>query len=318
MKKILSLVVAGAMAMGTIAVVGVSAASAATLTPTTVKLTDPKAVLNNGAYNIVATTSVAGTVQFTAGGAPIAGCEAVATGTVTPFLATCSWTPAAAGAITLGATFVPTDTTDYLASGAPAIAEVVATPVQGSPVAPITLYVDTILASGSSGVLAPKFGTGCEITSEFIVGQTIVFRMFGNDSQLGGAALNNQNVSSATITIGGVSTPLTMSYGNHSGVAFWTAPLATGTAAGQYNTLGVMSYTVTVKTIAIPAVTKKVQAFKTVTTKVNGVSVSHRVSYLKTVIVTPAVPGATGTFTPNFTSSSVVTLNAVPTVTRYI
>jgi hypothetical protein len=312
MKRILSLLVVGAMALGSVAIVGVSTASAAGTTPTTIKLTDPKAIYNDGSFNIIATTSVAGTVNFTAASATIAGCAAVATSTVSPFLATCSWTPAAAGAISLGASFTPTDTTDNAPSTATAIAENVAAPVQGNPGGPVSLYVDTILASGATGVLAPAFGAGCEITNEFIVGQTIVFRVYGNDFALGGAALTTQNVSSATVTIGGMATPLALSYGNHGGVSFWTAPLATGTAAGDYDTLGIIPYKVTVNTIAVPAVTKKVHAFKMVKKTVNGKSELVKEAYVKTVVVTPAVPGATGVFQSDFSPTSIATLNAVP------
>lgn len=311
MKRLMSLVVAGAMAMGSIAVVGVSAASAAGTTATTVKLTDPKAIMGLGAFNIVATTSVAGTVEFTAGGTDITGCSAVATSTATPFLATCSWTPAAAGAISLGANFTPTDTTDYAPSTATAIAENVAVPVQGAPSGPIALYVDTIVASGATGALAPQYG-GCQITNEFLVGQTIVFRVYGNDYDLNGAVLTPLNVSSATVTISGVTTPLTLTYGNHSGVAFWTAPLATGTAAGQYSTLGIINYQVTFNTIAVPAVTKKVSATKLVRTVKNGKVTTRRVRYTKTVVVTPAVAGATGVFKSSFNPASQATLNALP------
>jgi hypothetical protein len=300
------------MALGSVAVVGVSTASGATTTPTTIKLTDPKAIFGLGAVNLIATTSVAGTVNFTAGGTTITGCASVATSTASPFLATCQWTPAASGPISLGATFTPTDATDNASSTAAPIAEIVAVPVQGNPNSPISLYVDTIVASGSTGALAPVFGAGCEITSEFIVGQTVVFRVYGNDFALGGAVLNPLNVSSATVTIGGVATPLNLTYGNHGGVAFWTAPLATGTAAGQYNTLGIIPYQVTVKTIAVPAVTKKVKATKLVAKTINGKSVMQRVTYVKTVVVTPAVPGATGVFQSNFNPLSQATLNAVP------
>ena len=177
-------------------------------------------------------------------------------------------------------------------------------PVQGTP-GPIFLYVDTILASGSTGSLAPEFGAGCEITNEFILGQTIVFRVYGNDAALGGVALTPANVSSATMTIGGVSTPLTLTYGNHGGVAFWTTPLATGTKTGQYSTLGILSYTVSFKTIAVAAVTKQVTAYKWVYKTVKGVRKHVKVSYKKTVTVTPAVAGATGTFISNFNSASV-------------
>src|SRR6204780_2278369 len=200
MKRIMSLVVVGSLALGSVAVFGVATASAAQ-TATTIKLTDPKAVFGMGAATITATTNVAGTVNFTAGTTSITGCAAVVTSSVTPFLATCAWTPAAAGAVSLGATFTPTDTVDNANSTATPIAEIVAVPVQGSPTAPISLYVDTILASGSTGPLPPVFGAGCEITNEFIVGQTIVFRVYGNDWSLAGAALSPLNVSSASVTI---------------------------------------------------------------------------------------------------------------------
>jgi len=53
MKRILSLLVVGAMALGSVAIVGVSTASAAGTTPTTIKLTDPKAIYNDGSFNII-------------------------------------------------------------------------------------------------------------------------------------------------------------------------------------------------------------------------------------------------------------------------
>jgi hypothetical protein len=46
--------------------------------------------------------------------------------------------------------------------------------------------------------------------------------------------------------------------------------------------------------------------------KLNGKLVYRTVKYMKTVIVTPAVAGATGTFTPNFNTNSSATLNVVP------
>jgi hypothetical protein len=319
MKRIMSLVVAGSLTLGSVAIIGVSTASAAAQTATTIKLTNPNAILGMGAATITATTNVAGTVDFTAGTTSIVGCSAVITSTVTPFLATCAWTPAAAGAISLGATFTPTDIVDNADSTATPIAEIVAVPVQGTPTAPISMYVDTILASGSTGPLAPVFGAGCEITNEFIVGQTIVFRVYGNDWSLNGAALSPLNVSSATVTIAGVATPLVLAYGNHGGEAFWTVSLKTGTTTGLYSTLGIINYSVAMNTIAVPAVTKKVRETKLVATIKNGKKlvrngkvVTHRVAFLKTIIVTPAVAGATGTFVSNFNPDSVATLNALP------
>jgi hypothetical protein len=318
MKRIISSIAVGALALGSITTFGVTTASAATTTPTVV-LTGGSAVAGISPGTITATASVAGAVSFTAAGVAISGCSAVPTATVTPFLALCTWAPTVAGVTALDATLAPTDTTDFGPATAPPFSADVASPVQGVSANPISLYVDTIVASGSTGVLAPEFGAGCEITSEFIVGQTIVFRVYGNDAALNGAVLTPLNVSSATVTIPGVTTPLPLTYGNHGGVAFWTAPLKTGTGAGLYDTLGIINYKVTFNTNAVNAVTKKVHATKLVPTMKNGKRVivnhkvvMHRVGYEKTITVTPAVAGAVGTFASNFNPLSQPTLNAVP------
>ena len=324
MKRFQSSIAVGAMILASIATVGVTAASAATTTPTVV-LSGGKAIVGQGPVGIIATTSVAGAVSFTAAGAAITGCTAVATTTATPFTATCLWTGTAAGPVVLGATFTPTDTTDLSTASAPAYSVNVAVPVQSvTSLSPLPLYVDTIVASGSyAKAIAPIYG-GCQITNEFLVGQTIVFRAYGYAQD--GTPLTPLNVSSATVTVQGVASPLTMSFANHGvtnttqgtdGVAFWTVMLATGGTG--YSTLGLIPYTVTFKTIAVPAVTKKVAATKWVALRkagkvvhVNGKIAYVAVKYMKTVIVTPAVAGATGTFTPNFNTPSSATLNAVP------
>src|SRR5579863_9482838 len=110
MKRIMSILAIGSLALGSVITFSAGSASAATTTPTIV-LSGAKGTLPGSTPPIVATTSVAGAVSFTVGGAAIAGCSSVATTTVTPFLATCTWTPTAAGPYALGATFVPTDTT---------------------------------------------------------------------------------------------------------------------------------------------------------------------------------------------------------------
>ena len=195
----------------------------------------------------------------------------------------------------------------------------IGTPVQGVVPSPISLYVDTIIASGSTGALAPRFGVSCAITSQFIVGQTIVFRVYGNDSDLGGAVLDSSNVASAYVTVAGIANPIPLTYGNHSGVSFWSAPLKTGTAAGLYGTLGVVNFKVTV-------VTKDQSSIKVLSTKLaprmlngkrvrdaNGAQIYDRVSYYRTVPVTPALKGAVGVWQSSFTPTSQVTLYAVPT-----
>ncbi len=324
MKRFQSSIAVGAMVLASIATVGVTAASAASTTPTVV-LSGGKAIVGQGPVGIIAATSVAGAVSFTAAGAAITGCTAVATTAATPFTATCLWVGTAPGAVILGATFTPTDTTDFNTATAAAYTVNVAVPVQSvTSLSPLPLYVDTIVASGKYAAnIAPIYG-GCQITNEFLAGQTIVFRAYGYAQD--GTPLTPLNVSSATVTVQGVSTPLTMSFANHGatnttqgtdGVAFWTAPLATGGTG--YNALGLIPYTVTFKTIAVPAVTKKVPAIKWVLLRkagkvvhVNGNVVYSAVKYMKTIVVTPAVAGATGTFTPNFNTSSSATLNAAP------
>ena len=309
------LIVALALAGG--AIVGSQAASAAAAAPTIV-LSGGSTVFGLDPAIIVATTSTAGNVAFSVGSTVISGCATVATTTVTPFVAKCSWIPAAAGAATLNAFLTPTDTANFTVANATALIVKTGTPVQGLP-SPINMYVDTILATGAKGALAPKFGIGCAIASQFIVGQTIVFRVYGNDSDLGGAVLDSSNVASASIQVAGVANPLPMNYGNHGGVAFWTAVLPTGTAPGLYNTLGVINFKVTM-------VAKDQNSIKVLSTKLqarllngkrvkdsSGNQVYDRVSYYRTVPVTPALKGAVGTWQSNFTPLSQVTLYAVPT-----
>lgn len=321
MKRYLLRTTIGILAAVSVASLGVPAAWAAP-TATTVVLTGGKsAVFGLGSTTLLATTSVAGSVSFTAAGAAIPGCTAVATTTASPFTATCAWTPSAGGPVDLSAAFAPTDTATYATSASAIVSVNVGVPVQGKAPATVFIYADTINTTSDKGVFAPKFGIGCSITSEFIVGQTIVFRVFGNSSDLGGVPLTPANVASATVTVSGLDAPLPLNYGNHSGAAFWTAVLKTGTGPGQYGTLGVINYKITMVTNAVPAVTKDVQVTKLVPVlkngkKVlkNGKPVMRSVVSTKTVIVTPAVQGATGVFQPAFTPLSQLTLNAVPTV----
>jgi hypothetical protein len=315
MKKFISSVVIGAMALVGGAVVGGTAYAATT--PTLV-LSGGSAVFGLDPAIIVATASTAGTVKFSAAGVDITGCTAVATTTVTPFVAKCSWFPAASGATILGGVLTPTDATNFTSVTAAPFTVKVGVPVQGV-ITPIHLYVDTVLASGGTGILAPRFGVSCAVTSQYIVGQTIVFRVYANDADLAGAVMDPTNTAKAYIEIAGVKDPITMTYGNHSGVAFWTAVLKTGTTAGLYNTLGVISFKVTM--IAKEQTSVKVLTTKLVRKLVNGVQVKdadgrnvyERVPSYRTIPVSPALAGAVGTWSSNFTPSSQLTLYAVPT-----
>ncbi len=317
MKRLMSSIAVGALALTSVATLGVTAAGAAATTSTVV-LTGKAPALYGSPSSITATTNAPGAVSFTANGSAIDGCTTVATTTATPFVAICPYTATAAGTFAVAATFAPTDTTNFTAASSNTLSLIIALPVQGQTPSPISLYVDTVIGGGATGAATPSYPLGtCSIANEFLVGQLIVFRVYGNDADLGGAVLTPKNVSSATVTVSGVTTPLPLTYGAHGALAFYTATLQTGSAAGQYNTLGVINYKVTFNTIAVPAVTKNVVAQRYVPVMkkgkhvvVNHKVVYHMVRYLKQVIVTPAVAGATGTWQSNFTPSSVLTLNA--------
>ena len=315
MKKLISSVVVGVMALAGGAFVGGAAYGATT--PTLV-ISGGSTVLGLDPAIIVGTASTAGTVAFSAAGAVVKGCEAVATTTVTPFVAKCSWVPTVAGATVLSGTLTPTDAANFTSVTSASITVKTGVPVQGV-VTPIHLYVDTVLASGSTGVLAPRFGVSCAITSQFIVGQTIVFRVYGNNSDQAGAVMDSSNTAKAYIEVAGVTDPIPLNYGNHSGVAFWTGVLKTGTTAGMYNTLGVISYKVTM--IAKDETSVKVLTTKLTRKMVNGVQAKDangrniyiRVPAYRTLVVDPPMPGAVATWSSNFTPASVLTLYAVPT-----
>jgi hypothetical protein len=298
MKRITSIVAAGAISLGSVIAIGAGVASAAQATPTVV-LSGAAGTFPGTTPPLVATTSVAGSVTFTAAGATISGCSGVATTTVAPFLATCAWAATAAGPVAFGASFVPTDTTDNANATAATYNVTIAPPIQGN-TGPISFIVDAVGTANS-----------CGIQSQFVVGDGIVFRVAANDAALGGAALTSANVSSASISVTGFATPVVLSYANHGGLGMWTGVLQTGTAAGDYSPTGAIPYTITMNTIAVPAVTKKVHATKLVSVVKNGQRTHKRVTYIKTVVVTPAVPGATGTFSPSHTLS-VLTLLAAP------
>lgn len=276
----------------------------------------------NGVYDlgpvvINGTASAAGTVEFTVNGKVVTGCEAVATATVTPFLAKCSWVPAKSGFTVITGKFAPTDDANFAPTGSNTLNVNIGVPVQGV-VSPIHIYVDTVLASGTSGPLAPRFGVSCAIQSEYIVGQGIVFRVYANNADHGGAVMDTTNTAKAFIEVAGVKDPIQMSYGNHSGAAFWTGVLRTGTNPGQYNTLGIINYKVTMA--AKDSTTMKVLATKLSPKMENGKrvigtdgrTVYERVSYYRTVKLSVPLKGAVATWKSNFMPSSQLTLFALP------
>jgi hypothetical protein len=314
MNRKISTAVIGAVALVGSIFVGGSPASAAT-TPTLV-LSERSAVFGMGPFFITATASTAGNVKFSEAGVVIKGCEAVATATVSPFIAKCSWTPAKGGPTVLTGTLTPTDAVNFTVVDSPPLTAKVGVPGQGV-VSPIHIYVDTVLASGTSGPLAPRFGISCAITNEYLVGQGIVFRVYANNADQGGAPMDSSNTAQAYIEVAGVKDPIQLSYGNHSGIAFWTAVLRTGPAPA-YNTLGIINYKVTM--VAKDQNTMKVLSTKLVPKKVDGKrvigddgrTVYERVSYYRTRVVSPALKGATATYVPNWTAASLLTLFALP------
>ena len=89
----------------------------------------------------------------------------------------------------------------------------------------VALYVDSV--NGTSPVGAAKRPIGCTQTNVFKRGEQVVFRIWGFDLK-SGDTLSTDNVDTATATIPGVTTPLTLGYGAHGAtgnkVYFWSVP----------------------------------------------------------------------------------------------
>ncbi len=330
------------IAIGTTMLLGgglISTVPAFAATTPTLVLSGGNAVFGLDPAVISGTASAQGVIKFSAAGAVIKGCEALATADVTPFVAKCSWLPAASGSTILTATFTPKDETAFTAVDAAPFTVKVGVPVQGV-VSPIHIYVDTVLGSGTTGVLGSRFGVSCAVSGEFIVGQTIVFRVYANNEALGGAVMDSSNTEKAYIEIAGVAAPVTLAYGNHSGAAFWTGVLKTGTATGLYNTLGVISYKITMiakaqtaaqaaydaelviynKTLAahnkmMASATAAVAKAKSAADKKNTKATVATLNLWKVVApVKPSATGAVGTWQSNFMPASQLNLYAVPKV----
>ena len=95
----------------------------------------------------------------------------------------------------------------------------------GSTAAPaksdLAIYVDTV--AGTSPVGVAKRPVGCSQTNVFKRGEQVVIRVWGFDLT-SGETLTADNVDTATATIAGVATPLTLGVGNHGAVQFWATP----------------------------------------------------------------------------------------------
>ena len=317
MKKVIS-----GIAIAVLAIAGGAATSGAAYAApvaTTLIMSGGNGVFDLGPIVINGTASAAGSVAYSVNGKVVSGCEAVPTTTVAPFVAKCSWIPSASGTTVITGAFTPTDVAAFAPAASNNLNVKIGIPVQGI-VSPLHIYVDTVLASGSTGALAPRFN-GCAIMNEFMVGQTIVFRVYANNADQGGAVMDSSNTSKAFIEVAGIKDPIAMSYGNHSGVAFWTAVLKTG-AAPLYSTIGVINFKVTM--IAKDSTTMKVLSTKLAPKLENGKrvldasgrTVYERVSYYRTVNLSVPLKGATGTWSSNFTANSQLSLFAAPVATK--
>jgi len=102
-------------------------------------------------------------------------------------------------------------------SGGPNAAGATAAPDKSQ----LGLYVDTV--NGTSPVGVAKRPVGCTQTNVFKRGEQMVTRVWGFDLTTGDT-LSNDNVDTATVTIPGVSAPLTLGYSAHGTVYFWSVP----------------------------------------------------------------------------------------------
>lgn len=326
---------AGAATAALASALVVSAASAATATITIPsRLPSSPVLAPDGSVEIEgtisATASVAGTVAFMVDGTVIKGCEAVATTpSGTSFTALCSgWKPTAAVTVSLTATLTPTDTTIAKVTSAP-VAHAVGKPINDYVKEPISIYVDTVNGTGPGANISTSAGgpaynavTGCVILNQFVQGQMIVFRVYATDFSRNAPVTGKD--ATMEIKVAGWDTAIKMSYGNHSGTAFWAGALSTGTAgSGKFSTVGSITYKVNITLIEKPAVTKETMATKYVKVidkktkkpvKVNGTYVWKPVKVKATEIVTPAVLGRTVSFdsTAWGPTSSNLTLSAAP------
>ncbi|MBV8256566.1 MAG: hypothetical protein JOZ56_06325 [Actinobacteria bacterium] len=85
----------------------------------------------------------------------------------------------------------------------------------------LSLYVDTV--NGTRPAAAAPRQVGCSQTNVYKRGEQVVFRSWGmnlND----GTLLTTDNVKTAVVQIPGVTPDLTLNYGAHGAVQFWSTP----------------------------------------------------------------------------------------------
>jgi hypothetical protein len=201
---------------------------------------------------------------------------------------------AAADTTTTTTTLAPTTTT----TKPPAI------PVTTGITKDFAIHADTATISGET----PAVDAACSPTNTFQIGQTILFRMYG-ENLASGKTLLAANTKSVTVSIPGITTGSTASvvlaYSVNDG--YWTGTLKTaGYAPGAYN------YTMTVVSNRIAGVKGR---------KAVKASATHKaVKAIKAVksIPTMTYVYGTGPMVNQVTVSLVTSLTAAPTTTTTV
>ena len=134
-----------------------------------------------GAVTITATVPRAGAVNFRLGGTTISGCGLAAAATTT---ATCSWTPASLGSVSLTAIFTPTDTSNFETSTSTTLSITV---VNG---------VSTVTLSLAGGTTTPPKGQAINIIATVDQAGRITFLIDGK--RIPGCFNRNASVGNVT------------------------------------------------------------------------------------------------------------------------
>ena len=151
---------------------------------TTISISLPNSATNaalGGAVTITATVSRAGAVNFRLGGSTISGCGSAAAATTT---ATCSWTPASLGSVSLTAIFTPTDASNFETSTSTTLSITV---VNG---------VSTVTLSLAGGTTTPSKGQAINIIAAVDQAGRITFLIDGK--RIPGCFNRNASVGNVT------------------------------------------------------------------------------------------------------------------------
>lgn len=151
---------------------------------TTISISLPNSATSaalGGAVTITATVSRAGAVNFRLGGSTISGCGSAAAASTT---ATCSWTPASLGSVSLTAIFTPTDASNFETSTSTTLSITV---VNG---------VSTVTLSLAGGTTTPPKGQAINIIASIDQAGRITFLIDGK--RIPGCFNRNASVGNVT------------------------------------------------------------------------------------------------------------------------